>query len=173
MDMPHFAAHSSTLAWPLGWAGPDLLALAATRPSVGLQLLAAERPRPHLLAFVLAMAPQPASAELIDQALTRPMRDVLAGLGYADLRGLRRFLGRIPGRVLEREQYLLIAKLLSDPSAALVLHHMPEISAELLGNSQTSNIASHPGASIHARSEQLQGVLNHGLWSYDMFTRPA
>src|SRR5476649_1267772 len=134
MELTNLNARNGTLAWPLGWAGPDLLAVAAAQPAISLQLLTAERPRLHFVAFVLAITPHPASVDTIDQAINRPMREVLASLGLSGLRGVRRVLGRIPGKVLERERYQLIARLLAEPSAASVLHHAPEISAELLGN---------------------------------------
>ena len=134
MELTNLNARNGTLAWPLGWTGPDLLAVAAAQPAISLQLLTAERPRLHFVAFVLAMTPQPASVDTIDQAINRPMREVLANLGLSGLRGVRRALGRIPGKVLERERYRLLAKLLAEPSAAAVLHHAPEISGELLDN---------------------------------------
>src|SRR5471030_1026292 len=93
MEFTNLNARNGTLAWPLGWAGPDLLAVATAQPTISLQLLTAERPRLHFVAFVLAMTPHPASADTIAQAINRPMREVLASLGLSGLRGVRRVLG--------------------------------------------------------------------------------
>lgn len=127
----------STLAWPLGWALVEILPLASRYPALGLKLLMAERPRLHFVAFVLALQASPVAADTIDQALTKPMKEVLAGMGLAETRGVRRVLGRISGSVMERQHYQLMASLLADPSAAPVLHHAPEVSAELLENIRT------------------------------------
>lgn len=126
-----------TLAAPLGWILEDLARAIALKPAIASELLTAERPRLHLLAFVLAMTPKPLSADDIDLALTKPMRDALADHGVGDLKGSRRALGRIKGPIIAREDYRLLAKLLAEPSAALLLHHMDEISGELLLNIET------------------------------------
>jgi hypothetical protein len=123
-----------TLGGPLGWAFSQFLPVASVHPALGLKLLTAERPRLHFLAFVLAMTSGDVTAEAIDHALGKPMREVLADMGLSDLHGLRRLLGRIPGSVMEREHYRLIASLLAEPSGALVLHHAMEVSAALLEN---------------------------------------
>lgn len=150
----------STLAWPLGWAFADVLPLASFQPDLALDLLTAKRPRLHFLAFVLATAPGTLAAETISQALRKPVKEVLASLGLPGLRGVRRVLGRIPGPVMEREHYRLIAALLADSSAAPVLHHATEVSAELLENIRSlppvmrspviiNAIAHIPGAGQH------------------------
>jgi hypothetical protein len=126
-----------TLAWPLGWAAAELLVLAGERPQLALEVLTAPRPRLHLLAFVLALSPTKPTAGMLEDALRRPMRDVVRDLGFAELRGLRRLLGRIPGSTLQRADYRLLADLLADPSAAHVLYHASEMSTELLANLRT------------------------------------
>jgi hypothetical protein len=50
------------------------------------------------------------------------------------VRGIRRALGRIYGPVLERDRYRQIADLLSEPTAAQILHHTAAVTAELLAN---------------------------------------
>jgi hypothetical protein len=134
MSLVDLTERQGTLAWPLGWAFAELLPAASTRPDLGLKLLTTARPRLHFLAFVLATSARPATPELIDQALHKPMRKVLADMGLSGRRGLRRLLGRIPGKLMEREHYQLLAHLMADASAAPILHHVTEVSGELLVN---------------------------------------
>jgi hypothetical protein len=124
----------ATLAQPLGWAFSQFLPVASAHPALGLRLLTAERPRLHFLAFVLAMTSRTITAEAIDHALGKSMREVLADMGLCEVRGLRRLLGRIAGSVMEREHYRLLASLLVKPTAASVLHHATEVSGALLEN---------------------------------------
>lgn len=136
MEQADLRKRDGTLARPLSWATAELLALAEVRPRVALELLRAERPRLHLLAFILANAPNKPTTELLEGALGRPTRDILADFGFAHLRGLRRLLGRIPGALLQPADYRLLAGLLADPSAAQVLYHATEVRPELLANLQ-------------------------------------
>jgi hypothetical protein len=122
------------LASSLGWAAPALMTMVEARPMLGLRLLTSTRARIHFVAFVLAMSPDPMSIELVDQALHTPMRAVLGQLSLADLRGVRRALGRITGDLLEAHQYRHLAALLADPTAAPILHHIREVTPELLTN---------------------------------------
>ena len=126
--------HLLPLSHALGWAGPELLGLAKDYPDLALQLLTVPKQRLHFVAFVLAMTAPPVTPDLARQALTLPAKEVLARLGLADLRGVRRVLGRVYGPVLERERYQEIASLLSEPTTAKVLHHAGEVTPELLSN---------------------------------------
>lgn len=125
---------SVSLSQVLGWAEEEVLELAKSVPGLALQLLTAPRQRLHLAAFALAMSDGSKSPGLLEDALTLPARDVLARLGLAEIKGLRRVLGRIRGRVLERERYRQITSLLSEPTTAQVLHHMSEVTPELIDN---------------------------------------
>jgi hypothetical protein len=134
MDFFDLSQRHGTLTWSLDWAFAELRPLLPSQPQLGVQLLTAERPRLHFLAFVLAVTPGPATVDAVNDALTKPMRDVLADMGVSHIRGLRRLLGRIPHKVMERQHYQLLARLLGDASAAAVLHHVAEVSPELLDN---------------------------------------
>src|SRR3954447_16328490 len=92
MDWSDLQARDSTLMSPLGWAASEFLVLAEERPQLGLHLLTAPRPRVHLLAFVMAMSAGKLVAGVLEDALRRPTREVLADFGFAELRGLRRLL---------------------------------------------------------------------------------
>jgi hypothetical protein len=126
--------HQLPLSQAFGWTGPDLLGLAKVYPSLALELLTISKQRLHFLAFVLAMTAPPPSADLVHDAVTLPAREVLGRLGLSEVRGLRRVLGRIYGPVLDRDQYQEIATLLSEPTTAQVLHHVTEVTPELLTN---------------------------------------
>ena len=126
--------HQLPLSHGLGWAAPELLGLAKDYPGLALQLLTVPKQRLHFVAFVLAMTAAAASADLVQQAITLPAREVLGRLGLSDERGVRRVLGRIYGPVLDRDRYREIAGLLSEPTTARVLHHASEVTPELLAN---------------------------------------
>lgn len=126
--------HQLPLSHALGWAGPELLGLAKDYPGLALQLLTVPKQRLHFVAFVLAMAAHPTSADLVHQAVVLPARQVLSRLGLSEVRGVRRVLGRIYGPVLDRHRYQEIAALLSEPNTAQVLHHVSEVTPELLAN---------------------------------------
>lgn len=129
--------HQLPLSHALGWAGPELLRLAKDYPGLALQLLTVPKQRLHFVAFVLAMTASPVAADLARQAVTLPAREVLGRLGLSDLRGVRRVLGRIYGPVLDRHRYQEIAALLAEPNTAQVLHHVSEVTPELLTNLST------------------------------------
>jgi len=133
--------HQLALSHALGWTGPELLGLAKDYPGLALQLLTVPKQRLHFVAFVLAMTAPPVSADLARQAVTLPARVVLGRLGLSDLRGVRRVLGRIYGSVLDRDRYREIAALLSEPNTAHVLHHVSEVTPELLTNLSTLPLA--------------------------------
>lgn len=97
--------HQLPLSHALGWAGPELLGLARDYPEIALQLLTVPKQRLHFVAFVLAMTAPPVTPDLVRQAITSPAKEVLGRLGLADLRGVRRVLGRVYGPVLERDRY--------------------------------------------------------------------
>ena len=126
--------HQLPLSHALGWTGPELLELAKDYPGLALQLLTVPKQRLHFVAFVLAMTAPPVSADLVRQAVTLPAREVLGHLGLSEMRGVRRVLGRIYGPVLDRHRYQEIAALLSEPNTAQVLHHVSEVTPELLAN---------------------------------------
>lgn len=156
---------ADTLAAPLGWVLADLARTITLKPAVGSALLTAERPRLHLLAFVLAMTPKSLSADDMRLALTKPMRDVLADHGFGALKGSRRVLGRIRGPIIAREEYRLLAKLLAEPSAASLLHHMDEISGELLLNIETLPAIMRSKAIIEALAHLRDGATLILLWT--------
>lgn len=126
--------HQLPLSNALGWAAPELLGLAQDYPGLALQLLTVPKQRLHFVAFVLAMTASPVSADLARQAVTLPAREVLGRLGLSEVRGVRRVLGRIYGPVLDRHRYQEIAALLTEPNTAQVLHHVSEVTPELLTN---------------------------------------
>ena len=125
------------LSHVLGWTGPELLGLAKEHPGLALQLLTVPKQRLHFVAFVLAMTAPPVSADLARQAVSLPAKEVLGHLGLSELRGVRRVLGHIYGPVLDRHRYQEIATLLAEPNTAQVLHHVSEVTPELLTNLST------------------------------------
>jgi hypothetical protein len=125
---------SACLSQVLGWAEEEVLDLAKSVPGLALQLLTAPQHRLHLVAFVLAVGNGSARSALVRDALTLPVRDVLAELGLSKIKGLRRVLGRIRGRVLDREHYRRVTSLLSEPRTAHVLHHVSDVTPELVDN---------------------------------------
>jgi hypothetical protein len=167
MSLVDLTERHGILAWPLGWALTELLPAASAQPDLGVKLLTIMRPRLHFLAFVLATSSRPVTPETIDQALHKPMREVLADMGLSGVRGLRRLLGRIPGKLMEREHYQLLAQLLSDASAAPILHHMPEVSAELLVNLRDLPPALRVPAVVDAIAH-LPGAAPHVLMWVDI-----
>ena len=118
----------------LGWAEPIIGDVLHTHPPLALLLLSATRLRLHAVAMVLSVADGGAICELIERALTIPMRDLVRQIGLPEPRGMRRVLGRLPPTILGREDYQRIAALLAEPQAAGVLHHAPLVTPELLSN---------------------------------------
>jgi hypothetical protein len=115
------------LLQPFRWAAAPLAAMAASDPSLVLDLLGINRPRMHLIGLALAHLNPPVQPDIGPLLVRSSMRQVLDRvLGQAPV-GIRRVLRHLPAQVLRRGNYRRLVSLLADPGAAKVLHHADEI----------------------------------------------
>jgi hypothetical protein len=115
------------LLTPFGWASEPLAAMVDAEPKLLRDLFELARPRMHLIALGLAFL-DPAVTPEIGALLTRgSVRQVLDRvLGHCPA-GIKRVLARLPGEVLQRQNYQRLVHLLVDSDSARVLYHADKI----------------------------------------------
>ncbi len=117
---------------PFGWAAAELAPVVQADPELCARLLCIDRARMHLIAFAVAHADGPVTADYVSLIICKPFPEVVDCIfGYRP-RGLTRVLARLPSCVLKQEYYRDFAKLLADAEAAKILHHSNEIDHTLI-----------------------------------------
>jgi hypothetical protein len=141
-----------------------LLDVAEAHPNLAVKLLEIDKARFHLVAFILSLSCGPTEPTVVEYALTHAMRDVLRHLGFPHLRGARRALGCLPDSVLEPEEYQLLARLLAEPGAAKLLHHVDKITPAFLSNIDALPLALRTHVLAEIIGDLPDGSINFLRW---------
>jgi hypothetical protein len=120
------------LLLPFSWAAKWLETAAGKDASLLEDVFQFSPKRMHLLALALAHLEEHDSLERAPLLLRGTAVDILDRSFGRPIPGLKRLIKRMPPRVLARESYRDLIKLLQDPSAAEVLRHASEIDDESL-----------------------------------------
>jgi hypothetical protein len=112
---------------PFGWAAEPLAVMVNAEPTLLADLFEMSQSRMHLIALGLAHLEPPQPPEigrLLTHGSSRQVLDRV--LGHCPV-GIRRALGRLPGKALAQQNYQRLVLLLADPDSAKILHHAEKI----------------------------------------------
>jgi len=115
----------------IGWLGEPLIKMLEGRADLLSEVFFLPASRIHLIALVFAHIGDPPPT-LADLLIKGSLKDVLAvTLGYQP-KGIRRVLDKMQIYVLDRENYVHLMEILSDPAGAKIIFHAEDITDPLV-----------------------------------------